>query len=339
MNLPPASPPLASDTPASGAAPESPVPPGGFYFVVNAGSGRQDAQQAQAVIREVLEAAGHRCQFLAAADGADLPGLAQEALRLAQQHEGVIAAAGGDGTLNAVVQVALGGGRPFAMVPLGTFNYFARTHGIPQDVRAAAESLRYARLTRVQVGLVNDRVFLVNASIGLYPQLLEEREGFKQRFGRRRWIAFGSAVASLWRSGQTMPIEVEIEGERRILNTQSLFVGNNALQLEQVGIPEADAIGRELAVLMLRPVSRAGLFGLLLRSALSRLGDAESLITFPARELTVQPLARGRGNRVKLAVDGEITYESTPLVFRAAPQALTLLVPRAAPLPADGACA
>lgn len=315
------------------------VPRGGFYFVTNAGSGRQDAQEAQGVIREVLESAGYRCQFLDAAGGADLPGLAREALRLAQQHDGIVAAAGGDGTLNAVVQEALGGGRPFALVPLGTFNYFARTHGIPQDVRAAAEALRDARIARVQVGLVNDRVFLVNASLGLYPQLLEEREAFKQRFGRRRSIAFGAAIASLWRSARTIPIEVEIEGERRILNTQSLFVGNNALQLEQVGVPEADAIGRELAVLMLRPVSRAGLFALLVRSALSKLGNADTLINFSARELTVQPLDLGRGNRFKIAVDGEITYESAPLVFRAAPHALELLVPRESPLTADGACA
>lgn len=318
---------------------EPTVPRGGFFFVVNAGSGRQAAQQAQAVIREILEPAGHRCQFLEAADGAQLPNLAREALRLAQQHDGVIAAAGGDGTLNAVVQVALGGGRPFALVPLGTFNYFARTHGIPQDVYAAAESLRDARIARVQVGLVNDRVFLVNASIGLYPQLLEEREMYKRRFGRRRSVAFGAAVASLWRRARMMPIEVEIEGERRTLNTQSLFVGNNALQLEQVGIPEAGAIGQELAVLMLRPVSRVDLFGLLVRSALSQLGNADCLINFAARELTVHPLAGGRGNRFKLALDGEITYESAPLVFRAAPHALALLVPRQAPLPADGTCA
>lgn len=325
--------------PATRTAPgvtEQMIPGGGFYFVVNAGSGSQQSDDTQRVIREVLESAGHRCKFFEAGSGADLPGLAARALHEAQQNDGIIAAAGGDGTLNAVVQVALGGGRPFAMVPRGTFNYFGRTHGIPQDLRAAAEALLDARVTPVQVGLVNDRVFLVNASLGLYPRLLEDREAFKQRFGRSRFVAFCSALASLRRHWQPMPIEVEINGERQVLSTQSLFVGNNALQLQQVGVPEADAIGHALAVLMLRPVSTAGLLGLLVRGAFSRLGDADSVINFSTRELTVRPLVAGR--RFKVAVDGEITYLTAPLVFRVAPQPLALLVPRASASPAGAAC-
>jgi diacylglycerol kinase family enzyme len=195
-----------------------------------------------------------------------------------------------------------------------------------------------ARLVAAQVGLVNDRVFLVNASLGLYPQLLEDREAFKQRFGRSRFVAFCSALASLRRHWQPFPIEVEIDGERRALSTQSLFVSNNALQLQQVGVPDADAIGYALAVLMLRPVSKAGLFGLLLRGAFARLGEADSVINFPARELTVQPLVARRGRRLKVAVDGEIVFLSAPLVFRVAPQRLALLVPRAAASPTDAAC-
>lgn len=314
------------------------IPGGGFYFVVNAGSGSQRGEDTQAVIREVLESAGHHCRFFVATRGADLPALAARALYEAQQNDGVVAAAGGDGTLNAVVQVALGSGRPFAMVPRGTFNYFGRTHGVPQDLRAAAEALLDARLIAAQVGLVNDRVFLVNASLGLYPQLLEDREAFKQRFGRSRLVAFCSALASLRRHWQPFPIHVEIDGERRVLNTQSLFVGNNALQLKQVGVAEANDIGHALAVLMLRPVSPAGLFGLLLRGAFSRLGDADSVISLSTRALTVQPLVAGRSRRIKVAVDGEIIFLSAPLVFRVASQRLALLVPRDAASPAGGAC-
>lgn len=314
------------------------IPSGGFYFVVNAGSGSQRSKETQTVIREVLESGGHRCRFFEARRGDDLPALAARALDEAQQNDGVIAAAGGDGTLNAVAQLALGGGRPFAMVPRGTFNYFGRTHGIPQDLRAAAEALLDARLVHVQVGMVNDWVFLVNASLGLYPRLLEDREAFKQRFGRSRFVAFCSALASLRRHWQPMPIEVEVDGDRQVLATQSLFVGNNALQLQQVGVEEADAIGHALAVLMLRPVGTAGLFGLLLRGAFSRLGDADSVISFSTPALTVRPLTTGRGRRLKVAVDGEIVHLSAPLVFRVAPQRLALLVPRYSASPAGAAC-
>ena len=76
------------------------------------------------------------------------------------------------------------------VVPQGTFNYFARTHGIPADQTEAVGLLLRAAPTPVQVARINDRVFLVNASLGLYPDLLEDREAFKARFGRSRGVAF-----------------------------------------------------------------------------------------------------------------------------------------------------
>jgi diacylglycerol kinase family enzyme len=52
----------------------------------------------------------------------------------------------------------------------------------------------------VQVAGINDRVFLVNASLGLYPDLLEDREAYKARFGRSRWVAFVAGCATLLRA-------------------------------------------------------------------------------------------------------------------------------------------
>ena len=49
----------------------------------------------------------------------------------------------------------------------------------------------------VQAGLINDRIFFVNASVGLYPQLLEDREAYKRHYGRSRLIAVWSALVTL----------------------------------------------------------------------------------------------------------------------------------------------
>jgi diacylglycerol kinase family enzyme len=56
------------------------------------------------------------------------------------------------------------------VLPQGTFNYFSRTHGIPLDTTDATRALLAGMIRPVQVGLLNDRVFLVNASLGLYPR-------------------------------------------------------------------------------------------------------------------------------------------------------------------------
>ena len=150
-------------------------------------------------------------------------------------------AAGGDGTINAVAQATLGSGCAFGVLPQGTFNYFSRTHGIPVDTGEALQVLLNESPRAVQVGLVNDRVFLVNASLGLYAKLLEDREAFKAQYGRHRWVAFWAGLLTLLRGHRPWYLHMAWHGQQRDIRTQTLFVANNALQLHQVGLPEADA--------------------------------------------------------------------------------------------------
>lgn len=150
-------------------------------------------------------------------------------------------------------------------VAQGTFNYFARTHRLPPEPAQAVGLLFQVMPTPVQVATVNDRVFLVNASLGLYPELLEDREAFKARFGRSRLVAFASAVSTLLREHRQLRLRIERRAGARDMRTATLFVGNNRLQLEQVGLPEAPTLERgRIAAVMLKPIGAFSLLRLLL---------------------------------------------------------------------------
>ena len=207
----------------------------GFCIVLNAGSGEGETGTTSDAISGVLTAAGRSHEIFRVDDPAGLPKIAEQAVLKAQQSNGIVVAAGGDGTLNAVAQATLGSGCEFGVIPQGTFNYFGRTHGIPADATEATRALLTARVYPVQVGLVNGRVFLVNASLGLYRQSLEDREEQKQRFGRSRLIAAWAAVGTILRGYRPMLIKLQREDEELELRTLTLFVGNNRLQLEQIG--------------------------------------------------------------------------------------------------------
>ena len=221
----------------------------------------------------------------------------------------MVVAAGGDGTLNAVAQAVLGSGCAYGVLPQGTFNYFSRTHGIPSDTAQAMQVLLHARAQPAQVGLVNGRVFLVNASLGLYPKLLEDREGWKQQFGRSRLVAFGAGLATLLRGYRSLRLRIEVQGQARNVRTPTLFVGNNALQMEQLGFPLAkDIDGGALAAIMLRPVSRLSMLALLLRGAFGKLGDADQVLSIACARLNVHSARAFGARRVKVATDGEIVW-------------------------------
>jgi diacylglycerol kinase family enzyme len=205
-----------------------------LQFVINAASGSNAADAKRQVIEEALSAAGRRGKLLFSGPS-DLAQVAHEAATQAVATRTAVVAVGGDGTLNTVAQAAHALSCPMGVVPQGTFNYFARTHGIPNDPSEAVRLLLQWSPWPVQVAAVNDRVFLVNASLGLYPDLLEDREAYKARFGRSRWVAFWAASATLLRAQRRLRLHIEQGATARDVQALTLFVGNNRLQLEQLG--------------------------------------------------------------------------------------------------------
>ncbi|CAN5567484.1 diacylglycerol kinase family protein [soil metagenome] len=305
-----------------------------LFILLNASSGRDDAAATRRVIEEGCEAAGRKCRIFMIEQPDQLQTLAREAVERARAAGGVVVAAGGDGTINAVAQATLGSGCAFGVLPQGTFNYFSRTHGIPRDTAEALHVLLTESVRPAQVGLVNDRVFLVNASLGLYAELLEERESYKSRYGRSRWIAFFAGLITVLRGHRQWRLRLASRGQERDIRTPTLFVGNNPLQLRQVGIPEADALedshGR-LAAIALKPVGPLAMLPLLVRGALGRLGQADDVQSFSFESLTVKAGGSRGPRRIKVATDGEIGWLDMPLLFRPSPEPLWLIRPAVAP--------
>jgi diacylglycerol kinase family enzyme len=302
-----------------------------LQFVINATAGSSEAQAKRDVIAAALRSGGRRGDLLFCTP-AELAGVAHQAAAKALAHRTAVVAVGGDGTLNTVAQAAHAAGCAMGVVPQGTFNYFARTHGIPVDPSEAVRLLLHAAPQPVQVAGVNDRVFLVNASLGLYPELLEDREAYKARFGRSRWVALVAACATLLRARRRLRLRIEMAGSVRDVQTLTLFVGNNRLQLQQFGAEPDDTLAGapgdgSMAALVLRPIGMLSMIGLMLHGAMGRLGEAAGVERFEFQHMVVRPtLPQGR-HGVKVAFDGEVMSMRAPLDFRVLGRPLYLLMP------------
>jgi diacylglycerol kinase family enzyme len=124
-----------------------------------------------------------------------------------------------------------------------------------------------------------------------------------------------------------MLIKLEHEGRTHELRTLTLFVGNNRLQLEQIGIDESGALeDGKLAAIVLAPVSTSTLLGLVARGAMGKLGEARGVRHFSFTSITVKPSSRAVG-RIKIATDGETKWMRTPIEFTVAPKQLLLMKP------------
>jgi diacylglycerol kinase family enzyme len=306
------------------------------HLVVNRRSGSVDD-----ALREHVAShpglAGRTVRWHAPDRARDLPDVALAATRIAQRNGGVVVAAGGDGTINTVAQAAWSLGVPLGVLAHGTFNFFGRQHGLAEETAQAVEdfarALQQGHLRPVRVGLVNDRLFLVNASLGLYPRLLAQREAATRRWGRHRLVVMIAGALSLLEPASAQRLRVfdrspQGVASQREIDVSTLFVGANPLQLEQVGLPEAEAVRHgALGAVMLAPQSRMQTLRMLWHALRGRLGDEAALHSLPCTRLDVQPAGWRPSTRVKVAFDGETAWMRLPLRFAVGDRPLWLVAP------------
>jgi diacylglycerol kinase family enzyme len=300
-----------------------------LLFVINASAGAHDIDAKTAVIESALSARGRQGE-LRVCRPEDLQRVSTEAASQAAARGTAVIAVGGDGSLNTVAQAAHAAGCAMGVIPYGTFNYFARTHGIPTDPVEAARLLLDASPSPVQVAAINHRLFLVNASLGVYPELLQDREAFKVRFGRSRWVAFVAGIATLLRAQRRLRLHIEMGATVRDVQTLTLFVGNNRLQLAQLGADPADTVAGtpghgSMAALMLRPIGTLSMISLMLHGAMGRLGEAAGVESFEFHHLVVRPRLAPGHTEVVVAFDGEVARMQAPIHIRVLDKPLYLL--------------
>lgn len=302
-------------------APDAPL-----FVVLNPASGSGDADRVEASIRDSLDSRRRTYEILRVNDPAQLPQFAARALQRAQEANGAVVVVGGDGTINAVTQAVLPHNVLFGVLPQGTYNFFGRCHGLPEgDAGPGMLALLDATEQPVQVGTVNGRAFLVNASLGLYPELLEQREEAKQRFGRHRLVALGAGLRTLMGRFPRLRLMMRGDAPASELGAMTLVVGNNRLQLQKIGIAQADRVEQgRLVGIAVRPVGRLALVLMAMRGLLGHLGEQERVESFAFTELEVN-IPRRR--KIKLALDGELSTLTLPLRFEIASRPLRLLVP------------
>lgn len=139
----------------------------------------------------------------------------------------VAVAGGGDGTVNALACALAGTQTRLGVLPLGTLNHFAHDLGIPANLEKAVDIIVSGGTRCVDVGEVNDRVFVNNSSIGIYPSLVQAREALRQE-GHGKWPAFALAAVRVLRRQRRISVRLQAEGQASSWwRTPFVLIGNN----------------------------------------------------------------------------------------------------------------
>ncbi|KAA8735228.1 diacylglycerol kinase [Acinetobacter qingfengensis] len=299
-------------------------------IVMNTGSGHHGHGHQVNIEKmvEILSAANYAVALFLTDQVYNLDQCIAEAIKRHQSfpkgQRGIIVAAGGDGTINSVVQALLGLDIQLGILPLGTFNYVARALNIPLNIDEATQVLVDGDIRSIHVAQVNHRVYLNNASIGLYPVIIESREYYNQKIGRFPAVAYLSGLVELIKPFYHFRLKLRIDGKLHPVDSPMIFFGNNQLQLQDLKLRLADCAAQgKLAGVALGQVNRWQLLQLILKLFQGELERADDVYGFCADQVEIESKQR----TLKVALDGEIVQLTTPLKFAVCQNAVIVKVP------------
>ena len=288
--------------------------------IINSRSGTAGQSPAQ-LVNELFIKRGITAKILEPRDGNSISTLAKTAM---DQDYDIIVAGGGDGTINAVASAIVGNSAiKLGILPIGTFNHFARDLGLPIDIEKAVEIIVAGQVKSVDVGEVNGRIFVNNSSLGLYPAMVRLREGL-QKSGHRKFLAALWASLRIFARFRRLRLELHpATGSVLKRNTPMLFLGNNAYDTSLTTLGTRPSLDRGILwVVMPTAPTRWGLLRGLW-AILSGREKASHVFTFEATNLTVASSRR----HLKVALDGEVQQLLLPLNYRILPKSLQVIIP------------
>jgi len=236
----------------------------------------------------------------------------------------VVGMAGGDGSQGMVAGVAARHGIAMVVVPSGTRNHFAMDLGLDRrHVDAALDAFGDARQGRIDLGEVNGRVFVNNASLGLYAQIVRS-PGYREA---KVETALGTLSRLLGPGSR--PFELRFTGPagERYTTAHVLQISNNPYGTPPGGIASRPRLdGGLLGVLALELADPAAVEAFRAAVAAGPPERPPGVRTWAVTEFEVDA-----DGPVDLGIDGEAVQMTPPLRFTIRPGALVVRVPRHAP--------
>lgn len=293
------------------------------HIIAN-GSAREMADPASRdvflqLVQKVLP--GARVHFIES--GAVVRELVQGAVRAGAT---IIAAGGGDGTVNAVASELFGTSLVLGVLPLGTLNHFAKDVGIPLEIEDALTVLRDGNVLQVDVGAVDDRIFLNNSGLGLYPDMVYNREQ-RQKKGASKWPSVVIESARAFARYRLLRLQVVVEGIALQRRTPAVFVGNNDYSLEgTLASQRSSLVDGKLCLYIPRANARLALVWFSLRAFFGSPKSGTDYDKFLTTDFTIQT----HHKKLRVSIDGEVTVLATPLRYHIQPAALRVMVPTVA---------
>ncbi len=291
---------------------------GSAVLIINLKSGGGKAEQFDLA----AEARRRHVEPIILRPGDDLLELAEGAVARGAQ---VIGMAGGDGSQALVATVAARRDIAYVCIPAGTRNHFALDLGLDRDdVVGALDAFADGVERRIDLARVNDRVFVNNASLGVYAKVVQS-EAYRDA-KLETWTRMLPAL--LGPDAEPIDLEFTTPDGANCDDAPLVLVSNNPYELRHLsGAGTRERIDTGMLGIVAARVRGAEVSKLVALELVGQAGRYPGLLSWSAREFDVRS-----ASPVAIGLDGEALVLDPPLHFASLPGALRVRLPRGAGL-------
>ena len=243
---------------------------------------------------------------------------------IAERGDELLVVGGGDGTISAAASALVGTKTLLGILPLGTLNHFARDLGIPARLEEAVALVAKKTERRVDVAEMNDRIFINNSAIGLYPLMVVDRDAQRRRLGRSKKLAMVVASVRTLARFHHQRLTLTVNDEKERVDTPLLFVGNNDYRVDIGAAGQRESVeDGQLSVLVMRKKTRRGFIAATVRALLNRAREDDMVRIDGVTRLRVS----SRRSMLPVSLDGEVVREGPPLDYKLRHKVLRVIAP------------
>ena len=246
-------------------------------------------------------------------------------LQYSSENYDIIAASGGDGTINGIAALIKDSSSALGVLPMGTFNNFAKDCGIPMDFESAVLNLVNGETKMIDYGKVNDKIFLNNSSLGQYPIAVLIRERKRKGKNINKKLAMVYAVIKTTVVYPLFKVWASYDTEDESIKTPLIFIGNNRYDLSPFNIGKRKNLTS--GQLCGYAVKCSNVFCGLKLAFLAFFMSLKLTDSFLEKEFSELELHSNK-KKLNIAVDGEVYALSTPIKYSIRPASLKVIVPR-----------
>lgn len=231
---------------------------------------------------------------------------------------------GGDGTLALAAASLAGTQTAMAVIAGGTLNHFAHNWKLPIEVDAAVNlAFTSPQVTAVDVGYVNQRLFLNTSSVGAYVHFVRIRELYETKMSYRL-ASLRAGFNSLLRLRSS---HLYVDGVK--LRSPLIFIGVRERDLSLSGLGTVHTAGQSALHVLILKTTTYGSIAKLIFNAMFRGREPVTQLDQVDSRLVEQLSVNNHHTKhsIYIALDGELSLAMTPLEYRYAANALLVVTP------------